>query len=56
MRLRTTTARPAALVAAGPTTVTLPTTRASADTTKYTDDFNGDGYHDLAASVLPTAP
>lgn len=56
MRLRTTTVGPAALVAAGPTTVTLPTTRASAGTTKYTDDFNGDGYHDLAASVLPTAP
>ncbi|MFJ7946581.1 hypothetical protein ACIQ6K_23445 [Streptomyces sp. NPDC096354] len=23
---------------------------------KYADDFNGDGYRDLAASVLPTAP
>ncbi|WP_405892733.1 hypothetical protein OG612_21360 [Streptomyces sp. NBC_01527] len=56
MRLRTTTARPAALVAAGPTTVTLPTTPASACTTEYADDFNGDGYRDLAASVLPTAP
>ncbi|WP_327422611.1 hypothetical protein OG763_22360 [Streptomyces sp. NBC_01230] len=55
MRLRTTTARPAALVAAGPTTVTLPTTPASAGTTEYAD-FNGDGYRDLAASALPTAP
>ncbi|MGY4905792.1 hypothetical protein [Streptomyces sp. 900116325] len=55
MRLRTTTAL-AALVAAGLIPRTLPTTPASAGTAKYADDFNGDGYRDLAASVLPTAP
>lgn len=55
MRLRTTTAL-AALVAAGLIPLTLPTTPASAGTAKYADDFDGDGYRDLAASVLPTAP
>ncbi|WP_329162011.1 VCBS repeat-containing protein [Streptomyces sp. NBC_01717] len=50
MRLRTTTAL-AALVAAGLTPLTLPTTPASAGTTKYADDFNGDGYRDLATSA-----
>ncbi|MER7810912.1 hypothetical protein [Streptomyces sp900116325] len=55
MRLRTTTA-PATLVAAGPTPVTLPTTPASAGTTKCADDFDGDSYRDLTAPVLPTAP
>ncbi|GGZ13008.1 FG-GAP-like repeat-containing protein [Streptomyces poonensis] len=46
MRLRTTTAL-AALLAAGVTPLTL-TSPASAAAAKYADDFNGDGYRDLA--------
>ncbi|MET8184677.1 FG-GAP repeat domain-containing protein [Streptomyces sp. NPDC005133] len=51
MRLRTTTAL-AALVAAGLTPLTLPTTPAFAGTAKYADDFNGDGYRDLATAAV----
>ncbi len=49
MRLRTTTAL-AALVAAGVTPLTL-TAPAAAATATYTDDFNGDGYRDVATGA-----
>ncbi|MGW6144640.1 FG-GAP and VCBS repeat-containing protein [Streptomyces sp. NPDC055140] len=50
MRLRTTTAL-AALVAAGLAPLTLQSAHASAATAKYGDDFNGDGYRDLATAA-----
>ncbi|MET7514559.1 FG-GAP repeat protein [Streptomyces sp. NPDC005480] len=55
MRLSTTTAL-AALVAAGLTSFTLTSAPASAATAtaKYGDDFNGDGYRDLATAAPDT--
>ncbi|MEU6661507.1 FG-GAP-like repeat-containing protein [Streptomyces sp. NPDC046821] len=50
MRLRTTTAL-AALVAAGLTPLTLASSPASAAPAKYGDDFNGDGFRDLAVTA-----
>lgn len=50
MRLRTTTVALAALLAAGAAPLTL-TAPASAAPAKYADDFNGDGYRDLAVGM-----
>ncbi|MGA5894692.1 VCBS repeat-containing protein [Streptomyces venetus] len=54
MRRSTTTALVATLLATGVTPVLL-TTPASAAPAKYADDFNGDGYRDLAFAA-PYAP
>jgi hypothetical protein len=53
MRKRTATAL-AALLATGLTPLTLSTTTASAAPAKYADDFNGDGYRDLAIGASNT--